>query len=266
MNKKLTILVLVFLTGATVCAGRRARRRPIADGFALAGIDGKVVAYKNGKYFFQFDRALGSGKEKLAAGASCEFLPSSALQRLANDSADRLDANYRLWGTITKYKGRNFIFLRSFLPLSKARDTKPQRPETADSNETVTINEPNDELSIPPEILAKLKDKQIVGRGPKNRKKDQAVKPNFVLVNRYVILSQQGKETIVTLEGLGQNIAKESFRLLACEVTEQVERQQKTEPDKIRLKVTGIVTEYKGRKYLLPQRATRAYSNQNFDL
>jgi hypothetical protein len=62
-------------------------------------------------------------------------------------------------------------------------------------------------------------------------------------------------------------VQQATFRLLPCQVLEQAELQSATgglRSDQIRLKIAGIITEYKGDKYLLLQRATRVYSHGNF--
>ena len=81
--------------------------------------------------------------------------------------------------------------------------------------------------------------------------------------------------TEFVLDGLGLSVQQTAFRLLPCQVLEQAEQQSATgglRPEQTRLKIVGIITEYKGGdpaswepdKYLLLQRATRAYSYGNF--
>jgi hypothetical protein len=43
-----------------------------------------------------------------------------------------------------------------------------------------------------------------------------------------------------------------------------MEEQLSAEPGSFRFKVAGILTEYKGKKYLLPHRAIKVYSYGNF--
>jgi hypothetical protein len=45
---------------------------------------------------------------------------------------------------------------------------------------------------------------------------------------------------------------------------ESAEEKTANEPDKVRFKIAGIVTRYKGENYLLLHRIVRIYSNGNF--
>ena len=55
-----------------------------------------------------------------------------------------------------------------------------------------------------------------------------------------------------------------SFQLLPCQAIERLGLKRNDRVTHIRYKMTGILTKYKGRYYLLPQRARRAYSHGNF--
>lgn len=66
------------------------------------------------------------------------------------------------------------------------------------------------------------------------------------------------------LDALGRNVRPVSLRLLPCEALELAELAQSVIPEPVRFKIAGIVTKYKGEKYLLLQKATRIYSHGNF--
>jgi hypothetical protein len=63
---------------------------------------------------------------------------------------------------------------------------------------------------------------------------------------------------------LGWNLSDVRYVLLPCTVLEQTEQRQAWMPDRIRFSVAGLVTEFKGKKYLLPQRAALVYNYGNF--
>ncbi|GAH07812.1 unnamed protein product, partial [marine sediment metagenome] len=66
-------------------------------------------------------------------------------------------------------------------------------------------------------------------------------------------------------DAFGRNVRPVSLRLLPCEVLELAEQRQSIVPEPVRFKIAGIITKYKGKNYLLLQKAIRVYSHQNFD-
>jgi len=97
-----------------------------------------------------------------------------------------------------------------------------------------------------------------------------AIKQNSVLANKTGFIRDSGHGTrgtrygVFVFDALGRNIQQTTVLLLPCRALELAEQEQSAEPDPIRFKIAGIVTEYKGEKFLLLQRATRVYSHGNF--
>ena len=139
------------------------------------------------------------------------------------------------------------------------------------------VSEPNDVLAIPQEIIEKLKAGRIVSperlrRTPKAKKGvgDSAARTELeqdsILADRTAFLVKQDDSRLVfVLDAFGRNVRPVSLRLLPCEVLELAEQRQSAVPEPVRFKIAGIITKYKGKNYLLPQKATRVYSHQNFD-
>jgi hypothetical protein len=232
-------------------------------------------------------------------GVKLELLPSSALERMIADANASSATGYRLWARVTKYKGRNFIFPTQFLPLSEAKETspatsQPSQPETQPTQQEV--EEPNslrdalqhDELGIPKEILDKLKtgtgSSSMGSRQPERliraiTGKPTQAKQNFMLVNRVGFLIKQADPAAArsavtsggmafSLDSFGQSAGSigGTIRLLPCQALEVAEQKQSFAPGMIRFKIAGIVTEYKGKQFLLLHRAIRAYNHGNFGL
>ena len=242
-------------------------------------------------WFFEFGTDVNDYISRASAGTKLELLPSSALEKMIADVNERSAAAYRLWGWTTKYKGRNFIFPSHFLPLAKI--SKPRSPTSQEiqqkgrkSTESLSakegkrqpaVSEPNDVLAIPQEIIEKLKAGRIVSperlrRTPKAKKEvgDSAAKTELeqdsILADRSAFLVKQDDGQIVfVLDAFGRNVRPVSLRLLPCEALELAEQRQSAVPEPVRFKIAGIITKYEGRNYLLPQKATRVYSHQNFD-
>jgi hypothetical protein len=270
MDKKLVILISIGLISAiTIAPALNAitnSKTLLPDSFVLRNIEGRLIKQNKDLWLFDTNSPSSNKKERPDIKEMLEILPSSALDSVTVD-ANLSDIDCRLWGRVTKYKGRNFIFPTYFLPLSEANQPSLTSQQSQEENEPA-ITEPNDELLIPKEILDKLKTRRPIRSsgvvGERSEKKIK-IKQNFVLVNRTGFLEKCADGSMIfKLNALGRSIQQEVIKLLPCEVLELAEQIQSAEPDPIRFAIAGIVTEYKGCKYLLLQRATRVYSHGNF--
>jgi len=299
MGKKVAILILALFAGTGSAAGsfgpEKTSQALLNDGFVLTGVDGKLSSSDgNDVWSFLFISDVNDGKARVGANTSLQLLPSSTLEKMTADMKERLGKDYRIWARVTKYKGRNFLFPVYFLPLSKAKDSALATPADANSADISqaaqimpkpTANDPNGTLAIPKAIIDRLGDRPTVYRRqpeePNSQDQNhQSIKQDYVLADRTGFISAglpspirltYGGLTLprteFVLDGLGLTVQQSSFRLLPCQVLEQAELQSAAgglRADQIRLKIAGIVTEYKGDKYLLLQRATRVYSHGNF--
>ncbi|MHC4426431.1 MAG: hypothetical protein ACYSYV_10080 [Planctomycetota bacterium] len=309
MGKTLAILVLAFFVCAVSAASKfgaeTAREAPLLrEGFVLKGVDGKLVGPdSNDVWFFEFSSDVNDYRAVVKAGTRLELLPSSALEKMTADAEMRSAVTYRLWdGRVTKYKGRNFIFPNYFLPLSKAKKPESktsQEPQQKQRESTETppgqerkrgpaLDDPNDVLAIPQEIMEKLKARRerIADSGQRiadsNRvpvdelqltsekgkflnAKRYTQSADSILADRTAFLVGQGDGRLVFVpDALGRNVQQASLRLLPCQALELTEQKQSAEPEPARFKIAGIMTKYKGKDYLLLQRATQAYSHGNF--
>jgi hypothetical protein len=160
------------------------------------------------------------------------------------------------------------------------------RPGQARENR-LELDEPNDVLSMPREFIEKLKadrEKTPLSRQPTADSNEISIdkpKPTMaeslpdirsysrsadaVYVDRtgFLIEQHDGRFMFVP-DALGRNVQKLFFNLLPCAMLELTELKQAAEPEKIRFKIAGIITKYKGEDYLLLEKATRAYSYGNF--
>ncbi len=292
-------LVLVVLIGSVAAAagfGPETVSEPmlLRDGFALVGVDGKLVASdSNEVWFFELSQDVNDYRAVAKAGTRLELLPSSTLEKMVADAKTRSKPAYRLWNAeVTKYKGRNFIFPRYFLPLRKPEDDKQKtedgkkdaenKPESSDPNKIeLIIDEPNDILTVPPEIVERLKAqrerptttnlRQIVDSNEVPADKSSTEPPSYsrgadsVFVDRTAFLVEQADGRLAFVpDALGRNVQRHALRLLPCEILELTERAQAAEIEPLRFKIAGILTTYKDEKYLLLQKALRAYTHGNF--
>ena len=289
----LAILVMTVSAGSGYCA--RARDRfLLRDGFFLQRADGEISVVDSNeggrRYFFEFKSDVSDGRASVKAGSRLELLPSSGLERMITGLGDDPTGAYRLWGHATRYRGKNYVFAVSFLPLrvraSEAKENESQQQDSQPGDEAVEnsetdrlVNDANDTVRIPANVLEKLKgkkvrrsiklDKPASGDGGEVKKAKKRFKLDSVTVGRvgFVNSSEQvwrvGWSTEFVFDSLGRSIEDGGFELLPCEVLERTLDRQLYEPESVRLKVAGLVTEFMGKKYLLLQRASRTYSYGN---
>ena len=297
MNNKLTIsLIAFFIIAVTTTSGFSAEQKSqmlLRDGVVLTGVDGKLVPGESNdvspglsqdKWFFEFDSDFSNVSGLVKAGTRLELLPSSVLERLTADANNNPHISYRLSGRVTRYRGNNFIFPTYFLPLAKTKKPQLSAPQTTLQQEKQpAINEPNDVLTIPKELIDKLpgkttridlrkhdQDSGEPGTKQDDKRKSRPVQDS-ILADKCGFIHDTGEETESTwrqvrfaLDALGRKESKTSYRLLPCQALEQVQHNQSAAPDPLRFKIAGIITRYKGKDYLLLQRATRVYGHGNF--
>ena len=289
MLRKITILILAFCLSATA-AEPTPRKHLLRDGIALAGVDGKLTPQNSSedwrKWLFELQSDLSNDTAIVPAGQKLQILPSKALEKIEKNIEQRSTTDYRLWGKVTKYNGENFIFPTYFLPLSKLKSLEPPDPapslqETAAQKPKaptpqIKINEPNDPLPIPQEIIEKLRNRPVLSAKtlPKSKTTENnfsqppqmpQLKQDCILVDRTAFLQKdQNGGPVFVLDALGRNLPKLSFKLLPSQALEIAEQKQNRTLEPQRFKIAGIITEYNGQLYLLPQKATRIHSHGNF--
>ncbi|MHC4337438.1 MAG: hypothetical protein ACYSTG_05740 [Planctomycetota bacterium] len=312
MSKRFTILgVLVnVVLIASVFGAETTRKLPLRDGFGLVGVDGKLKKPDSNevvdRWFFELGSDVNDSIGRVSAGTNLELLPSSTLEKMIAETEKHLGKGFKLWGRVTKYKGRNFIFPIYFLPLTKTGKPglptlrKPQeRPKegqpaaSPNSIATKEVPEPNrsgksgevvrkprffdpdDKLGPSQGIdeVAERRRKDAVRRRDSEEVKDIVTKApkrapfkrDTVLADRTGFLLEQDKGlSVFGFDALGRKVEQRSLRLLPCYALERTEQLQSEELDPVRLRIAGIVTRYKGKDYLLLERAVRVYSYENF--
>lgn len=92
-----------------------------------------------------------------------------------------------------------------------------------------------------------------------------AIQLDSVLADRTATLLKQDKGLpAFVLDAFGMSVGQATLHLLACEALELTEAQVGAALNRPRFKIAGIKTRYKGRDYLLLQKATRIYGHGNF--
>jgi hypothetical protein len=257
----------------------------LPDGFLISGLDGELRQTAGGTYAFVFDKAVSTDKGSIKAGQEVGLLPSTTLEYMLRDMGASPSMSVRLWGTVTLFHSRNYIFPSYHLRVSAP--TPPAQPEPAAPAEpnvpvvkpadVPAINDPNDEIRIPEELMTELKaTRRVIDAAPAPEPTPPAAPEttpaapletaDVMVVDRYGILTHAGGDSwTLKFDGLGRNVSLISFGLLPCEVLQRMEADRKpSDLEPRRYRIAGVITRFKGDYYMLPARVVRAYDYGNF--
>lgn len=287
------IVLVLGLVGVGLCAQPMVAK-PLAEATILNGVDGKLLRVDaNDAWWFEFTAQVKSAKHEIPAGTRMKLLPSGTLELLIADVNDRYAPLYRLSAQVTRYQGTNFLLATYFLPLSKFMGDETVEDGGHEPQGGVVSPPVDPALGLPPEIVERLKDPRPIHAAlRKPQEPNQASKPaardyiGRILVNRVGLiqaddagaLERMGVEALpneriyvsahprlhFTPYALGWNVSGVRYELLPCAALEEARRLQSTSIEPIRFNVAGLVTQFRGRQYLLLQRAAPVYNYGNF--
>jgi hypothetical protein len=250
--KNIIFAVLIFsLAAASVQASPR-KSIPLRDGFVIDGIDGRVLSNDSNNWSFSPFEEVTDGKGFLSADKSVKILPSSTLDKLSS-IANSENKNFRIWGKFTKYLNENYVYLTYYLPVKDVNVPPPAEQESID---------PNEEQIIPDDVLAMLTPKRVINLA--ELKRPLSTESDGVIVDRTGFLRKTKTGFYFDFDAMGRNIDKLSLPLLNCETLELIAAKQKASAELLHFKISSIATGYKGKNYLMLQRASVSYSFGNF--
>ena len=253
--KKFIAIQLIFVF-ACICPAQKQnpfqKPLPVRDGFVLDGIDGKITSTKDDQWFFTVYESLTDGKGVASPKTPMKIMPSSMLEKLIAAVSPEKNS-YRIWGKLTTFQGKNFVYLTYFMPVTETNEPKQQAVESVDANETQII---------PDDVLALLKPKRVISLA--ELKKPLGTEADGILADRTGFLRKTEDGLYFGFDAMGRNIDLLQLPLLPCDILEMMKNQQDASGMPLRFKISAIVTRYKGKNYLLLQRATRAYNCGNF--
>lgn len=253
MKKTLSaVLVLSFLFAAASSLASLRKPIPLRDGFIIDGIDGCVLSDDGNNWSFSPFEEVSDGRGILPANTSAEILPSSTLGKLAS-VANSENKNFRIWGKFTKYQNKNYVYLTYYLPVKDVNISPQAEQEPVD---------PNEKQIIPDDVLAMLTPKRTINLA--ELKRPLSTESDGVIVDRTGFLRKNETGFYFDFDALGRNIDPLSLPLLNCEILELIAARQKASAEPLRFKISTIATGYKGKNYLMLQRASLAYSFGNF--
>lgn len=236
---------------------------PIEEGAFVDGVEGQVEKEaKTGTWHFVPDGPIKiTDAISMPAKKPLEMLPCSVLDQMATMAGKEETLRVRLWGMFTLYEHTPYLFGVYFLPIEGATETPEPEDPPKEEEETKELPQERDSI-IPIELLNQMKE----NKAPDLVKFQQVAKVtgDMNLVGRSGYLSQKNGVPLFKPDALGRNLGKKKFVLLPNNMLSTAMHELTLTPGKKRYNVSGLVTEYKGEKYLLLRRAERTYTHGNF--
>lgn len=237
----------------------------LPEGFVLNGIEGTVVCDKNQMDSWTFipSTELTYMKTVLPAGSSLPILPSGGLDQIRLVDKDKANVQIKVWGILTLYGKQNYLFPMQILPLTTTQEAPaeitPQQPATPVG---ISPTDPNDSEVIPAEVMKVLRSQTRVDLVQISETNVMAGLDTSLIGKAGFV--HMGAEKRFQPDGFGRNIEKAEYTLLPCLTLETTEEKIFRALGRYRYTVSGIITQYQGKQYLLLYRTVRTYSNKNF--
>ena len=202
-------------------------------------------------------------KVTVPAGAPLKMLPCSVLEQMTGLASEENQLRVELSALFTRYKRSNYLFSVFFLPI-KDGDAAPEPAHDAEDDKAENAEaEPEEpESIIPTEILKQIK----ANKSPDLKKFQQIaeVTGDIHLIGRAGFLWKTNGSYTFSPDAFGRNIDSKQFLLLGNSMLAMAEKEIASEPGRERYNVSGLVTEYQGKTYMLLRRASRTYTHGNF--
>lgn len=237
----------------------------IEEGFFLEGVEGTLKKEAKGDIwnFIPSESVETAYHRIFPAGEPAALLPCSVLEQMAGLAGDDNTLRVQLWALFTVYNEKNFLFSVYFLPLDEkaASAQKPADTKKPDPTEEKDAAPKTDSI-IPVEIL-----KQITSQKTPDLKKFEQiakVSGDINLIGRSGYLTERNGVRYFEIYGLGLKVENDRFFLLPNSERAKAEGMMAHTPGRQRYNVSGLVTTYKGKTYMLLRRATRTFSHGNF--
>jgi len=175
---------------------------------------------------------------------------------------------------LEKFRTREIVLPRKIKPRpkppEKTKEVPPEKPEkksqeNGEQTKTTAKTAPETAKEKDQKDSPAVKENNAEAEKKPEPVKRPAIKLDSMLADRMAtLIKKDGGRAEFVLDALGLSVQKLSLRLLPCEVLELTETRQVAELNPVRFKIAGIKTEYKGKHYILLQKAMRVYGHGNF--
>lgn len=262
-NVKYAVVLLVAVNLLSLAS---AAKPVIDEGYFADGVAGVIRKVPNVDVWnFIPEASIVAADETWPAQTPISLLPCSVLEQITGLAGDDHEIEVRLWGLFTEYQQNNYLYCVYFLPVQEGvalEPTEPKTERTQNGTEEKTDKPAEEESIIPTDILKQIK----ANKAPDLEKFQQVavVTGDINLVGRTGYLNQKDKVNYFQPNAFGQKVDQNQYLLLPCSMLEVTEKEMRKTPGRQRFEISGLVTTYKGRHYMLLRRAVRTYTNGNF--
>lgn len=238
----------------------------IEEGFFIDGLDGllkKAPGVDVWSFTCDSDIKM-TEKRQVPAGEPIQILPCSVLEQMSKLAGDERRLRVRLSALFTEYKHMNYLYAVYFLPLAEdgqVAEIEPQeQPDTQEGKSQADSG--REDSIIPQEILSQIRKNEA----PDLEKFQQiaAVTGDMNMIDRTGYLRYENHVHSFQLDAFGMNKGRQNVLLLPNHVLEEIRKRLARTPGRQRYMVSGLVTVYKGKTYMLVRRAVRTYTQGNF--
>jgi len=263
--KSAYLLALLIAASVFGAAQKPAPTVMVEEGAFIDGVEGLLKKEpKTDLWQFVPDEPIEiTDKITVPAGTPLQMLPCSVLEQMTTLAGEENQLRIELSALFTRYKHSNYLFGVFFLPI-KDGPAPPEPAPDAENDETENTEPKAQEPDsiIPTEILKQIK----ANKAPDLKKFQQIVEVtgDIHLIGRAGFLSKTNGRYTFSPDGFGRNIDSKQFVLLGNSMLATAEKQMAREPGRERYNVSGLVTVYKGKTYMLLRRASRTYTHGNF--
>lgn len=246
----------------------RIPRKLVEEGVAVNGIDGKLqLDQESGKWIFEPYSQIKGRYTSIEKDTQVPVLPSSMLENMTEALGKQKYAEFRVWGRIMRSPRYNTLYPIYAVGL-KDVTADPNDDDSQQQPEIPAAYDPNAAVVMPEDVMKSLQPRRVVS----NVQLTEALKDDedAVIVDRSGLLGPAPEDPntyIFRLDGFGWNFQGLRFELLENEQLRDIVSDVNFDVlSPGRIEVSGVITKYQGKNYLLLQRAVKVYSHGNFDL
>ena len=242
----------------------------LPEGLEFSQVEGTARIHERTKAWrFATHTTLTYGKITIPTGTELTILPASSLEKIIAYAQKEDFVSLRIDALITQYRDTNFLYIFDAVPLKKIESTPPPEEPEPKPKDKINIlrmaTDPNETSVIPPDILQRMKPRKKTDFSRMEEAGKEIQLPgDTMIVNRTGRFGRRDTAKTFVLDGFGQNISQRYFTLLPCKTLEQAENRLGRAFSRQRYRVSGIVTTFRGKRFLLLQGATRTYTHGNF--
>lgn len=262
MFKKNFVLLVILLPIVASAAGPTTRK-VLREGVPVKSLDGQLIHDDaNDIWLFETADDIKDDKATLPAGSLVPLVGCSMLEKMTTILAEHGQSRFRIWASTVKYRDTNYFYPIYFLSLEKPVEITAEKP---DANNAVSPAEDSNTLKVLPDyILKKLEPKSIVSASQLT----EAIKSDAdtVIISRtgFVRYDSKSQKYIFNIDSLGRSISDIKFIVHPSQTLEQVEKILRKSTEPVRFKVSGRITKFSGKTYILLHQVTPAYNFGNF--